>query len=122
MRSIRGAGFWLVTWLLAFAFWTVHADSAKVPELLAGVAIAAIAATGTELARRQRVARIAVRAAFVRNAWRVAVRAVPDIARLTLAALKQSVRPEPIRGRVIAVRFEHGGDEDPRSNGRRALA
>jgi len=113
--------FWLLAWIFAFALWMVHDDSAKLPELLAGIGIATLAATGTELVRRQRVAAIAVRRGFVARAWRVVVGAVPDIGRLTIAALQQLVRPQPVRGRVVSLPFRDGG-EAPSANGRRALA
>src|SRR5439155_1071310 len=98
-----------------------HADSAKLPELVAGAIVATIAATGTELVRGQRVAGIAVRPAFLRRAWRPVAGAVPDIGRLTVAAFSQLVRPRAARGRVIGLPFPHGGD-NPDENARRDLA
>jgi multisubunit Na+/H+ antiporter MnhE subunit len=121
MAIARGAGFWFAAWLGCMAFWLVLTDTAKLPELAAGAAVAALAATGTELVRRQRVARIAVRPALVAGAWRVLLGAAPDIVRLTRAAVAQLVHPQPVRGRVVALPFRHGGD-DPAANGRRAAA
>ena len=113
--------FWLLAWLFAYALWLIHTDSPKLPELLAGVIVATIAATGTELVRRQRVAGIALRASFLRRAWRVVANVVPDVGRLTVAAFNQLVRPEPVRGRTVARPFPHGGEEPPEI-ARRALA
>ena len=121
MKARRWPVFWLAAWLLAFALWMVHVDSPKLPEIVAGVIVATVAATGTELARGQRVAGIAVRPSFLAHAWRVVLRALPDIGRLIAAAFSQSVRPRAARGRVVALRFPHGGEE-PEENGRRALA
>src|SRR5436305_8473697 len=101
MQFVRGARFWLLAWILSFAFWMLHADTPKLPELLAGAGIATIAATGTELVRRQRVARIALRAGFLSKAWRVVFTAGPAIGKLTVAALQQSLHRQPAVGRVI---------------------
>jgi multisubunit Na+/H+ antiporter MnhE subunit len=113
--------FWLLAWAFAYAVWMVHADSPKLPELLAGAIVATIAATATELVRRQRVAGIAIRPQFLARLWRVAAGVVPDVGRLTVAALAQLLHPRDARGRTVAIPFAHGGEE-PRDNGRRALA
>src|SRR2546429_6472055 len=121
MEARRSAVFWLVAWVFAYAIWLVHSDSPKLPELIAGIGIATIAATGTELVRRQRIAGIAVRAAFLRRAWRPLAGAVPDIGRLVVAAFAQLLHPRATRGRVVALPFQHGAEE-PHENARRALA
>jgi multisubunit Na+/H+ antiporter MnhE subunit len=118
---MRALLFWAVAWVFAYAVWMVHADSGKLPELVAGAIVATVAATATELVRRQRVAGIALRPAFLRRAWRVVAGVVPDVGRLTVAAFSQLLRPRDARGRTIAIPFPHGGDE-PQENGRRALA
>src|SRR5436305_2709382 len=121
METRRSALFWVVAWVFAFSLWLVHSDSPKLPELIAGVVIATVAATGTELVRRQRVAGIALRAAFLRRAWGPLASVVPDVGRLIVAAFAQLVHPRPIRGRVVALPFRHGADR-PDENARRALA
>jgi multisubunit Na+/H+ antiporter MnhE subunit len=121
VRALRGIAFWLIAFVFAFALWMVHSDSAKLPELLAGGGVAAIAATGTELVRRQRVAGIAVRPSFLRSALTLVPRAVGDCATLTRLAFAELLRSEPVRGSTVTAPFGHGGD-DPEQNGRRALA
>jgi multisubunit Na+/H+ antiporter MnhE subunit len=121
VRLIRAAGFWLIVFVFAFAVWLVHDDSGKLPELLAGVGVAALAATGTELVRRQRVAAIAVRPRFLRRLPRLMPSAARDCFALTLAAFAQLVRPRAVRGDTVAVPFD-GGSDTPRDNGRRAVA
>jgi multisubunit Na+/H+ antiporter MnhE subunit len=118
---MRGARFWWIAFVFAYAIWLVHDDSAKAPELLAGVGVAALAATATELARRQRVAAIAVRPRFLRSAWRLLPSAVRDCVALTRAAFAQLFHPRAVRGRTVAIPFRYRG-EQPESNGRRALA
>jgi multisubunit Na+/H+ antiporter MnhE subunit len=118
---VRSAGHWLVAFVFSYAVWMVHDDSAKLPELLAGILVATIAATGTELVRRQRVAGIAIAPSWLRHAPRLIPSAVRDCIVLTRLALTQLVRRDPACGRTVAIPFGHGG-EDPPENGRRALA
>jgi hypothetical protein len=49
------------------------------------------------------------------------IRALPDIGRLTRAALAQLIRPQPARGRVLAMPFGHTED-DPDARALRAAA
>lgn len=121
MRLVRGPRFWLIAFALSFALWLVHDDSLLLPEVLAGLGVAALAATATELARRQRVAGVALRLGELRHAWRLIPASVRDCGALTKAAFSQLVHAQPTRGRTIAFPFRHGGD-DPGENGRRALA
>jgi multisubunit Na+/H+ antiporter MnhE subunit len=121
VKSRRGPAYWLIAFVFAYLIWLIHDDTAKLPELLAGVIAAALAATATELARRERIAGIAVRARFLRRAWRLVPSACRDTVALTRAALAQLVRPQAARGRTVTIPFGHGGEE-PDENGRRALA
>jgi multisubunit Na+/H+ antiporter MnhE subunit len=121
VSALRGAGFWLIAFVFSFALWMVHDDSAKLPELLAGVGVAALAATGTELVRRQRVAGIAILPRFLRRAPVLIPSAIRDCVTLTRLAFQQLARPQAVRGKTVALPFAHGGDVPPEA-GRRALA
>jgi multisubunit Na+/H+ antiporter MnhE subunit len=121
MNLARGMFFWLLAWLAAAALWMLLADSVVLPELVAGAAVAALAATAFEIVRRQRVAAQALRPDLVARIWRVLVRVVPDIGRLTRAALAQLIRPQPVRGRVLSLPFGHTED-DPDARALRAVA
>jgi multisubunit Na+/H+ antiporter MnhE subunit len=121
VEALRACRFWVIAFVFSYAVWMVHDDSAKLPELLAGAAVAALSATGTELARRQRVAGIAVRPRMLRHAARVVPAAVRDCGALTVMAFRQLIRPQAVRGRTVALPFVHGGDA-PAANGRHALA
>ena len=112
---------WLLAWVASAAIWMVLTDSVRVEELLAGAVVAALAATGFELARRQRIAEQAVRPELSVRAWRVVLRAVPDVFRLTRAAFAQLVQRKPVRGRVIALPFGHTAD-NPDEHALRAVA
>src|SRR5205814_2210049 len=63
------------------------------------------------LVRRERVAAQRPRPALVRHAWRVLLNVVPDVWRLTRAAIRQVAAREPVRGRVVAMPFGHIADD-----------
>jgi multisubunit Na+/H+ antiporter MnhE subunit len=121
MRSPRGALFWLAAWVASAAFWMVLTDSVHIVELLAGAVIAALAATAAEVVRRSRLARQALRPRYALGVWRVLLRAIPDVGRLTRAAFAQTLQRRPVRGELVAVPFPHTAD-DPDSAARRAIA
>lgn len=118
----RFALFWVLSWLAAGAVWMLLVDNTYLPELLTGAVCAAIAATGTELVREQRVARVRPRLAAVLRLYRPLLRAPLDVALLTWAVLRQLVRRDRRVGRLRAVPFAEVDDEDPIDHARRALA
>jgi multisubunit Na+/H+ antiporter MnhE subunit len=121
MTAWRGIALWPLVWLASAAIWMVLSDSVRIAELVAGAAVAALAATAFELVRRQRVAAQALRPRLSLRAWRVLVKAVPDVGRLTRAAFAQLAQREPVRGSVIAMPFGHGEDA-PEARAHRAAA
>jgi multisubunit Na+/H+ antiporter MnhE subunit len=121
MNFARSMSFWFLAWLASAALWMLLADSVRLAELVVGAAVAALAATAFEIVRRQRVAAQALRPALWLRIWRVVARAVPDIGRLTRAAWAQLIRPQPARGRVLAMPFGHTED-DPDARALRAAA
>jgi multisubunit Na+/H+ antiporter MnhE subunit len=121
MRSARGAPFWLAAWVASAALWMVLTDSVRIEELLAGALIAALAATAAEVVRRQRLAPQALRPRYALGVWRVLLRTVPDVGRLTRAAFVQAVQRRPVRGEIVTVPFPHTAD-DPDAAARRAIA
>jgi multisubunit Na+/H+ antiporter MnhE subunit len=120
MTAWRDMRFWLFAWIASMALWMVLADSVRVAEIVVGAGVAALGATGFELVRRQRVAEQSVRPRLLAGAWRVVLRAVPDVWRLTRAAFVQVAHPQPVRGRVLAMPFGHEGG-DPEQRGARAV-
>ena len=117
----RGSALWVLAWLASAALWMLLTDSVRIAELVTGAGVAAVAATATELVRRQRIAEQAVRPQLWLRLPRVLVRAVPDVGRLTRAAFAQLVQREPVRGRLIAMPTQLGGHE-PDVRARRAAA
>src|SRR3954452_2978364 len=121
MEAGRGVGFWLLAWLAAAALWMVFTDSVRPSELLAGAAVAALAATAFELVRRQRVAAQAMRPGLSIRAVLVLPRIFPDVLRLTRAAFVQLARRDAVVGRVVALPFGHSAD-NPEERATRAVA
>jgi multisubunit Na+/H+ antiporter MnhE subunit len=117
----RGIALWLLGWAASAALWMVLTDSVRIAELVAGAAVAALAATATEVVRRQRVTEQALRPRLWLRLPRALVRAVPDVGRLTRAAFLQLVQRKPVRGRTIAMLTQIAGDE-PDARARRAAA
>jgi multisubunit Na+/H+ antiporter MnhE subunit len=112
---------WLVAWVGCAAVWLVLVDTRSLPELLTGVVAAAIGATGTELVRARRIARLRPRARWLLGIGRPVARAPRDLLLVIGAVARQVARRQPRRGRIVVVPFEHGG-EDERAHARRALA
>src|SRR3954447_15034809 len=121
MEAVRGIRYWLLAWLAAAALWMVLADSVRPAEVLAGAFVATLAATGFEVVRRERVAAQSFMPGLSVRVWRVLLKIVPDVARLTRAAFIQLFEREPVRGRVLAMRFGHG-DDHPDDRAYRAVA
>jgi multisubunit Na+/H+ antiporter MnhE subunit len=121
MAFVREARVWLAAWVASAAFWMVLTDSVRIEEMLAGAVVAALAATGVDVVRRQRVAAQAVRPRYALPVWRVLLGVVPDIGRLTRAAFAQVAQRRVGRGQVIALPFPHTGD-DPDTRARLAAA
>jgi multisubunit Na+/H+ antiporter MnhE subunit len=118
---MRSARFWVAAWIASAALWMVLTDSVRIEELLAGAVIAALAATAADVVRRQRLAPQALRPRYALGVWRVLLRAVPDVGRLTRAAFAQAVERRPVRGELVAIPFPHTAD-DPDDATRRAIA
>jgi multisubunit Na+/H+ antiporter MnhE subunit len=112
---------WLAAWIGCAAVWLLLVDNPALPELLTGVVAAAIGATGTELVRARRIARLRPRARWLTRVGRPVARAPRDLLLVIGAVARQVAKREPRRGRILVVPFEHGG-EDERAHARRALA
>ena len=121
VSAARGALAWAAWWVLCAAVWLALVDTLDPPELVAGAVATTLAATGTELVRRQRIVQMSARPRWLRYAWRPVLRVPIDIARLTAAAASQLVHPRAARGRFVALAFPFGGHDAP-DNARRALA
>ncbi|HYZ28065.1 MAG TPA: Na+/H+ antiporter subunit E [Thermoleophilaceae bacterium] len=121
MTPARGVLSWSAAWVASALLWVVLTDSVRIEEMLAGALVAALAATGFEVARRQRLAPEGIRPSLARRTWRVLVQVAPDVWRLTRAAFGQVAQRRARRGEVVAIPFrQDGGAADAAA--RRAVA
>jgi multisubunit Na+/H+ antiporter MnhE subunit len=111
---------WAATAVLLFALWLLFVDTREEPQLIAGVVVAVIGATGSELVRLQRIAVVRPRPLWLGRLWRP-VASVPRDLWLLLRAAVSALAGRPPEGRFRAVRFKLG-DGDPEDLARQALA
>lgn len=101
-------------------------DTREAPQVYAGLVVAAIGATGSELVRRQRVARVRLRLRWLARAYRPLLSVPRDLVRLGSAVavafpnLWFGKAPRPAAGRFRTIAFASG--EGPEDRGREALA
>jgi multisubunit Na+/H+ antiporter MnhE subunit len=121
-RALRFALAWACTAGLLLAFWLFLVDTPEEPQVLAGLVVAAIGATGSELVRHQRIARARPRARWLARLWRPLASVPADLWRLGREA-GRAVLPGRVasRGRFRELPFR-AGHEDPVDVARRALA
>jgi multisubunit Na+/H+ antiporter MnhE subunit len=112
---------WSAAWVFSAALYLLLIDTTDTPELILGAVAAAIAATGLELAREQRLAGETIRGRWLARLYRPFLNAPGDIRRVSLAALAQLAAPRPARGEFRTLRFPTRSDHQ-REDGRRALA
>ena len=118
----RRALAWLAGFVLAGALYLLLIDITSLPELIVGAVAAALAATGFELAReRQTAGGVRARVRWLATLHRPLKTVPGDVAMLSLLALRQLVRPQPVNGRFRAVPFRCGNEEELET-GRRAMA
>ncbi len=112
---------WWFAWLFAGALYLLLIDTTDLPELIVGAGAAAIAATGFELAREQRVAGgMSARLRWLGRLYRP-LRSVPsDVLALTWLAARQLIRPREVNGEFRWVPFQTHVQKH--ETGRRALA
>jgi hypothetical protein len=112
---------WSAAWVFSAALYLLLIDTTDTPELIVGAVAAAIAATGLELAREQRLVGETIRARWLARLYRPLLNAPGDIRRVSVAALSQLVTPRPARGEFRTLGFPTRSDHE-REDGRRALA
>lgn len=120
---VRGKRFiaWWFAWLFAGALYLLLIDTRDLPELIVGAGAAAIAATGFELAREQRMAGgMSARLRWLGRLYRPLLNAPSDVVALTWLAARQLIRPRKVNGEFRSVPFRTHAQK--RETGRRALA
>jgi multisubunit Na+/H+ antiporter MnhE subunit len=111
---------WAATALALFAVWLLFVDTREAPQLILGVGVAIIGATGSELVRLQRIAGVRPRPLWLGRLWRPIVTVPRDLWVLLRAAVS-ALAGRPPASRFRAIRFE-AGDSDPEDRARQALA
>jgi hypothetical protein len=111
---------WAATAALLFAVWLLFVDTREEAQLIAGVVVAAIGATGSELVRHQRIVDARPRLIWLGRLWRP-LASVPRDVWLLVRATASGLAGRPPAGRFRTVPFE-GGDDDAEDHARQALA
>lgn len=113
---------WVCVAVALFGLWMLLVDTRESSQLIAGAVVAVIAAGGSEVVRRRRIARVRLRLRRLLGLWRPLASVPRDLVRLA-RALAPALRPgsPPPQGRFRALAFD-AGDEDPEDRGREALA
>lgn len=116
----RRVASWLGWWVGLMSLWLLLVDSVAVPELLAGAAVAALAATLVELGEYQAHVRNSVRAEWIAAARRLPLEVLRDtwlVLRVGAGCLAGR-RPPASALHVVPV---DGGGDSPEDATRRAL-
>jgi multisubunit Na+/H+ antiporter MnhE subunit len=111
---------WLIWWALLAALWLALVDTVVWPELVAGAAAAAIAATGAVVVRGQRRFLLRPRAAWARHALGPLRRTVTDLGPLAVALWRRGILRRDEHGELAEVPYAAVGD-DPHDASHRVL-
>jgi hypothetical protein len=112
---------WFLGWCFAAAFYLLLIDTTDLPELIVGAAAAALAATGLELTREQRIVGESFRSGWLLRLHRPLLKVPADVWWVSVMALRALAHREASLGRFRAVRFSCSEDVRHES-GRQALA
>jgi len=119
-RRVRSIGVWLAWWVFLFAVWMALVATDAIAEILAGIAVAAIAATGAEVVRRSRVVQLHPWGLLPRKPWRLPLTVVKECWLLIPLLWRQLRDPQANLGAFRGIDFDAGPDDDPRAAARRA--
>jgi multisubunit Na+/H+ antiporter MnhE subunit len=117
---MRTAGIWFAWWAFLFLVWMSLVATTATAEVVAGVVVAAIAATGAEVVRRAGLVRLRPWGLLPRHPLRLAATVVAECWLLVLALWRQIRVPEENVGSFRGIAFDAGSDDDPRATARRA--
>jgi hypothetical protein len=114
----RRAVFWLGQAILFLLLWLLFVNTTDLYELLIGGGVAALAATGSEIARGQAFARFAPRLSWAGQIWRMPWYIIEGCGTIFWALAKHFFKPEQSVLRSVVY---DAGSSDPGSAARRAL-
>ena len=118
---LRSAVIWVSWWVCLFGLWMLLVLTQATPELLAGIAVAAIGATAAEVIRRSRFVELLPWGLVPLHPLRIAGAIVSESWLLTVALVRQLRDPEDNVGAFRGIAFDAGSDDDARAATRRAV-
>jgi multisubunit Na+/H+ antiporter MnhE subunit len=113
---------WVIWWVLSAALWLALVDRTPPATLVMGAVVAAIAATGAVLVRRQRRVVTRVRAGWWMRALRTALGLVTDLPLLVVVLWRRGVLRRDEHGEIVESPFASTDLDDPVQGGDRAAA
>ncbi len=113
---------WLVWWALCAALWLALVDRVPLAELVTGAVVAAIAATGAVLVRRQRPVLTRIRAAWAPRALRALAGLAGDLPLLAAVLWRRGVLRRAEHGTLVESPFASTERRDPEQAGDRVAA
>lgn len=112
---------WLAQWAGFLGSWVLFVGSFDIPDLLAGIAAAAIAATASQVVWAEDLARLSVQLRPLAQAWRLPEYLVTGTGEILAVLARHVLTRTKAPSLLRAVRYRAVG-EDPRSATLRALA
>jgi len=113
---------WLAWWTLCAALWLALVDRVPLSELVAGAAVAAIAATAALLVRRRQPSRPRLPAGAIPLALRQAAGLVGDLPALMRVLWRRGVLRRRERGAIVERPFAAVAPRAPERAGERVMA
>lgn len=113
---------WVLGWIGAAALYLLLIDITDLPELIVGAGVAAVAASGFELARAREGAGQRARLQWASTLHRALLQVPSDVIAVSVMAIRQLIAPRTSVGAFRATSFATGGEAEPVQRGRRALA
>jgi multisubunit Na+/H+ antiporter MnhE subunit len=113
---------WVAWWVLCAALWLALVDRTDLAELALGAVVAAIAATGAVLVRRQRARRVRPQASWAREAPRALAGLVGDLPLLVRVLWRRGIRRDGRHGVLVERPLDANALEDRDAAGRRVGA
>lgn len=111
---------WFAWWIALVLLWQLFVNTFAMPEVLAGLGAAAIAATAAEIVREQGLIHFRPQLRWLVRARKLPLAVIVDCGVVMGALWRRVGRREPVKGAFTAFPFVSGGD-DAEAAARRAL-
>lgn len=117
---MRTVGIWLAWVGFLFVVWMSLVATTATAEVLAGLGVATLGATGAEIVRRTMLIRLRPWQLIPRGVWRLPGVIVRECLMMVVVVWRQLRTPEDNLGAFRGIAFDPGADDDPRDAARRA--